>query len=154
MKEEEIYINIMKENWLHARHIETERMWFANIYAVIIVAVTAYVAQHGIGYFSIATLKIIVIVLLLISLIWFFITLKLNFAFKNHMDAIKKIFDDKKIPLGNDWKLYTGLPHSYSVIDYKLLFTIAFLLLAFYALAIGGLIYAIVCLCQGKLPLT
>ena len=145
-------MEILKENYLHARHIETERMWFANIYAVIIAAMAAYVAQQGIDSSSIATLKIIVTVLLLISLIWFGITLKLNLAFKNHMDAIKSIFEKKKIPLGKDWKLYIGLSHFYSGRDYKLLFTVAFFLLAFYGLAIVGLIYAIVCLCQGKLP--
>ena len=154
MEKDEIYINIMKENWLHARHIETERMWFANIYAVIIAAITAYIAQNGIESFTFATLKIIVIVLLVISLIWFFITLKLNVGFKIHTDAIKKIFEDEKIPLGKDWKPYTGLPHSYNLRTPKLFFTVAFLLLFFYGLAIIGLIYAIVCLCQERLPLT
>ena len=36
---------IYEQYWLHARHQETQRLWFTNIYAVIAAGVFAYLGH-------------------------------------------------------------------------------------------------------------
>ncbi len=93
MKNPEVFINILKENWLHARHIEIVRMLFANIYAAIIAGVLAYLGKSGLHIMPLAAL-------LVISIFWLCFTLKQNAEFANHMKSIENIFNDGKISLG------------------------------------------------------
>ncbi|MFC1983179.1 hypothetical protein ACFLV5_05310, partial [Chloroflexota bacterium] len=93
MANETTYIELMKENWRHARHVETERMWFANLYAVILVALFAYIGEKGMTIPPLAAL-------LVISVVWLLITVKLNASFAKHIKSVQNIFDDKKIDMG------------------------------------------------------
>ncbi len=101
------FIDIMKENWLHARHVESGRMWFANIFATIIVGTSAYLSKVGLDVLPL-------LVLLIFSLFCLWVTIKLNAEFANHMKAIETIFNDGKIALGDkkEWRKYMGMPLS------------------------------------------
>lgn len=35
-KEDTLLITILEQNWLHARHVEKRRLWFTNIYVLIL----------------------------------------------------------------------------------------------------------------------
>jgi hypothetical protein len=105
MDKEELFLEILKENWQHARHIETERMWFANIFAAAIVGAIAYLSKVGLEVYPLWVLIGFAVFCLLV-------TIKLNAAFATHMKAIESIFSDNKIILGDkeEWRIYMGMP--------------------------------------------
>ena len=142
MADESTYIEIMRENWQHARHIESERMWFANLYAVILVALIAYIGENWEKGIALAPL----FALLGISLVWLLVTLKLNASFANHIKSIQNIFDDRKIDMGTpeQWRKYMGMPLSYHQGLFNRAVRVQFLLVAFYCLSIVTLLGTIV----------
>ena len=109
MENSAVFIDILKENWLHARHVENGRMWFANIFAAIVVGTLAYLSKVGLEVLPL-------LVLLIISIFCLWVTIKANAEFANHMKAIEEIFNDGKIPLGvgeqTEWRKYMGMPLS------------------------------------------
>ncbi len=129
MADETVYIEIVKENWLHARHVESERMWFTNIFAAITVGTVAYLSKVGLQVPPL-------LVLLIFSLFCFLVTIKLNASFAGHMKAIESIFEDGKIALGNqnEWRKYMGMPLREGII-WKIL-RVSILSISFYVLAI------------------
>ena len=139
MENSEVFVDILKENWLHARHIETERMWFANIFAAIIVGATAYLSKAGLEVPPL-------IVLVVFSLFCLLVTIKLNAAFGTHMQAIESIFKDGKIVIGDkdEWRKYMGMPSREGWI-WKIL-SVGKLTLFFYSLAIIVLVVMIICI--------
>lgn len=104
MNTEDIFINILKENWLHMRHQETQRMWIANVFVALVVGVSAYLGKVGLEELS----WFAPLAFLIISVLCLLITLKVNHIFGITKDAINAIFDDKKIPLGKGWGKYVG----------------------------------------------
>jgi len=139
MEDVEVYLSIIKENKEHARHIETERMWFANIFAAIIVGTIAYLSEVGLEIPPLIILSLFAVFCLLV-------TIKLNSAFSYHMKAIESVFKDKKIFLGDkeEWRVYMGMPSREGRI-WKLL-SVAKLTVAFYTTAIIALCVLIICI--------
>ncbi len=131
MESEEKFINILRENLLHLRHQETQRMWSANVFVAIFVGASAYLGKEGLTGLPLA----IPVVFLIISLLCLLITLKVNYVFAKTKDAIIKIFDDGKISLGEqqDWEKYLLLLKSTG--GWECL-RVRFLYIALYALAI------------------
>ena len=113
MEKEEMYFNILKENWLHMRHQETQRMWIANIFVAIVVGTSAYLTTSG--NYKLEDIPIFIpVIFLVISTICFLITLKLNKVFVETKNSTKRIFNKKKISLGKgvNWRNYTGMLES------------------------------------------
>jgi len=104
MNTENMYINILKENWRHMRHQETQRMWIANVFVALVVGVSAYLGKVELKELS----WFVPLAFLMISVLCLLITLKVNHIFGVTKDAISAIFDDEKIPLGKDWEKYAG----------------------------------------------
>jgi hypothetical protein len=105
MKTDEVFMNLLKEDMLNLRHQETQRMWIANIFVAIVVGTVVYLTQSfkekDIPWF-------IPLIIFVISAICLLITLKLNKVFEETQNSIKNIFNEKKLPLGNDnqWQKY------------------------------------------------
>ncbi|MBA7663370.1 hypothetical protein ES703_71410 [subsurface metagenome] len=139
MDKEKLFVEILKENWQHARHIETERMWFVNIFAAIIVGTIAYLSEVGLEVLPL-------IILIVFALFCLLVTIKLNIAFATHMKAIESIFKDKKLLLGDkkEWRTYMGMPSRKGKI-WKIL-SVAKLTVFFYSLAIIVLGVMIICI--------
>ncbi len=133
-----VFIDIMKENWLHARHVETERMWFVNIFAAITVGTIVYLSKMGLEVFPL-------IVLLLFSLFCLWVTIKLNAEFGNHMKAIENIFEDGKIPVGKqtEWRKYMGMPLSAMGGKWRIL-RVGIAFISFYGVVIIALVSFII----------
>ena len=133
MESEEKFINILREDLLHLRHQETQRMWSANVFVAIIVGASAYLGKEGLTGLPLA----IPVVFLIISLLCLLITLKVNYVFTKTKDAIIKIFDDGKISLGEqqDWRKYVLLLESTGIWKMKFL-RVRCLYIALYAIAI------------------
>lgn len=39
--------SVYEQNWLHARHVENERLWFTNIYVIAVAGLLAYTFRKG-----------------------------------------------------------------------------------------------------------
>jgi hypothetical protein len=105
MDYEKVFVEILQENWRHARHVESERMWFANIFAAIFAGTIAYLSQVGLS-------RPPLVLLIILALFCLLVTIKINAAFGDHIRAIRSIFEDKKIYIGTGtkWRKYIGLP--------------------------------------------
>jgi len=132
------FIDILKENWKHARHVESERMWFANIFAAIFAGTIAYLSQAG---FSRPPL----VLLIILAVFCLLVTIKINAAFGGHIKAIESILDDKKIDIGEEeeWRKYMGLPKR-KCWWWKFC-RVSVLTILFYIAVIGFLSYKIAC---------
>ena len=104
MNTEDIYINILNENWRHMRHQETLRMWTANVFVALVIGISTYFSRVGLKELS----WFVPLAFFMISVLCLLITLKVNHIFGVTKDAIIAIFDDEKIPLGKDWEKYVG----------------------------------------------
>jgi len=82
---------VYEQNWLHARHIENERLWFTNIYAVVMAASLALMSEKGLIW-PLATF------LLILSLLGFFMCYALRGPFIQHSRM-------SEIILRREWQL-------------------------------------------------
>jgi len=101
MNTEDMFINILRENWLHMRHQETLRMWSANVFVAVVVGVLAYVSKEGLKELPL----FVPLALLIVSVLSLLITLKTNKVFVETKNSIISIFSDGKINLGSDWRV-------------------------------------------------
>ncbi len=127
---EDKFISILRENWLHLRHQETLRMWSANVFIAIVVGALAYLGKAGLkepGH--------IPIVFIVISTLCLLVTLKTNKVFVETKNSIINIFQDGKLSLGSqtDWRKYVGMLESTGV--WKIL-RIRYLYVALYVITI------------------
>jgi hypothetical protein len=76
-------LDLIKENFNHARHIENERLQFAQIYGAIVAGSFALSSTGGI---SIQLYNILLILLYIVGLFGFILTIKLSYEFANHME--------------------------------------------------------------------
>lgn len=65
---------VYEQNWLHARHVENERLWFTNIYAVVMAGSLALMSETGLIW-------PLVSFLLILSFLGFFMCHALRIAF-------------------------------------------------------------------------
>ena len=82
---------VYEQNWLHARHIENERLWFTNIYAVVMAASLALMSEKGLIW-------PLVTFLLILSLLGFFMCYALRGPFIRHSRM-------SEIILRREWQL-------------------------------------------------
>jgi len=121
-------LEALNQNWFHGRHVENERLWFTNIYAIIVAGVLAVIGSAGLERFN--QFYYLFIFLDIISIFGIIIVYKLNNEFKNHMVAIRNICEKLNIkefmalPLGGEG------PRRYKIISVKYAF------LGFYILMI------------------
>ena len=103
-KEIKILLTVLEQNWLHARHVENERLWITNIYVLIVAGVLSFLRFNEKGANLKISLSIIILFLIFFSLLNLFIIIKLNNEFKNHIKKIDKIVSILRV------KQYMGLP--------------------------------------------
>jgi lysylphosphatidylglycerol synthetase-like protein (DUF2156 family) len=77
-------IEALHENWLHARHLESERLWFTNIYAIIVVGVLTLREGNKYSYQTF-------LFLIIFSILGLIVTLKTAHDYENHIAAIERI---------------------------------------------------------------
>ena len=90
---------LLEQHWLHARHLENERLWLTNIYMLIVGALLAYTFGRGEAGFWPWSILVIIFIL---SLIGFFMShsLRIPFYYHSRMADIIQI---------KEW----GLPYNY-----------------------------------------
>lgn len=50
--DDEFLISILEQNWLHLRHVENQRMWFTNIYVIIVAGSLTFIGSQPMSFFS------------------------------------------------------------------------------------------------------
>jgi hypothetical protein len=100
---EENVLEALRQNWLHARHLETERLWFTNIYGVIVAGTLAFLGQYGINNH-----RHLMVFLFMLSLFGLLVVLKTSHEFGNHMRAIENSIETLHL------SKHLGFPTAYS----------------------------------------
>lgn len=91
-----IMLELLKENWAHGRHVETERLDFTSIYVAIVGGTLAFIGSD----FNIQTMWPIFTFLLIFSFLGFQLSKKWGNVFDGHMkkvEAILREFDEDEI---------------------------------------------------------
>lgn len=125
-----ILLELLKENWAHGRHIETERLDFTSIYVAIVGGTLAFIGSD----FNVTTMCPIFAFLSIFSFLGFQLSKKWGNVFDEHMRKIEKILDefskdgikgrdfmefpryDKKLPLSKTWKRTKNLFNGFYIL--------------------------------------
>lgn len=84
----------LEQNWLHARHQESQRFWLLNVYLLITLGIVSLISAKG--FFTI-TAVISLVFLFILSLSVFLVLIKLNAEFSNHIRAVQWIAEKLKL---------------------------------------------------------
>ena len=88
---------LLRQHWLHCRHLESERAWFMSVYAAIIGGVAAFVTFGSTGDSSVGIEGIglhmwwLVCFLVILTFVGFFLTIRWTHAFESHRVKVNKI---------------------------------------------------------------
>ncbi|MDR7857525.1 hypothetical protein [Tissierella sp.] len=87
-----IMLELLKENWAHGRHVETERLDFTSIYVAIVGGTLAFIGSD----FNIQTMWPIFSFLLIFSFLGFQLSKKWGNVFDAHMKKVQDILLELK----------------------------------------------------------
>lgn len=90
-----LLLELLKENWAHGRHVETERLSFISLYVVILGGMLAYLGEKFITEnFNMQNMYPFFTFLLMFSFLGFSLSRKWGSVFDKHMMKIEKILND------------------------------------------------------------
>jgi hypothetical protein len=119
-KQSDLFTTILEQNWLHLRHIEDQRMWFTNVYGVIVAGTLAFVSQNA--HIALDALRIILGFLLLLSVLGFGQTIKTNAEIGVILDKIHEMCREKGfldyvdfVKLRQGWRKIISIRRIYAV---------------------------------------
>jgi len=86
---------LLQQHWDHCRHLESERSWFMNAYAVVIGGVSAFIIGMRVEDLaeleSSSTFKFLVASLIVFTFFGFFYTVRWTYAFECHQERVNKL---------------------------------------------------------------
>lgn len=94
----------LEQNWLQARHVENELLWFTSIYAAIIAGSLSFIISGDTPLYDVSVLLPLFFILL--STIGTIFSVKLGLEFHQHTIFAKEIAKNKKVEL----EKYMGKP--------------------------------------------
>jgi len=109
---QELLKSIYEQHWLHARHVENERLWFTNIFALIVAGLLAFlgtVDRQLLSLFAIYAGGFI----LILSMLGYFLCLSWRAAFVEHTTLVREMAE--QYPELKDYAPYTR-PEIYRII--------------------------------------
>lgn len=87
---EELLKSIYEQHWLHARHIENERLWFTNIFALIVAGLLAFLGKELSSLFAIYAGCFIFI----LSMLGYALCITWRAPFVEHVTLAYKMLED------------------------------------------------------------
>jgi hypothetical protein len=90
--------NVFEQNWLHAGHDEDERLWFSNIYDVIVAGVLAFM---GGAEMSLEIYLPLILFLIMPTIIGIVVVIKLGLEFISTYPMLWRLL--KPLALENIW---------------------------------------------------
>ncbi len=82
-----LLLAVYEQHWLHARHCENERLWFTNIYAVILAGALSLFGGSVYSAFGVAVL----LSLMSLTVLGLLLSLKIKLIFLWHTDRADEI---------------------------------------------------------------
>lgn len=90
----ELLKSVYEQHWLHARHVENERLWFTNIFALIVAGLLAFLGtvedKELLSLFAIYAGCFIFI----LSMLGYFLCLTWRAPFVEHTTLVRKMLED------------------------------------------------------------
>ncbi len=92
MKERyEILLKVLEQNYEHSRHVENERLWFTNIYAIIVGAILTLISKNSLIFvYSL-------IFCFILSILGFLMSLRLKADFEDFLNKIIMVAKELKV---------------------------------------------------------
>lgn len=94
---DEFLKSIYEQHWLHARHLENERLWFTNIFALIVAGLLAFLGtidnEELLSLFAIYAGYFIFI----LSLLGYFLCLTWRAPFVEHTTLVNRMLKDLEL---------------------------------------------------------
>ena len=142
----ELLKSIYEQHWLHARHVENERLWFTNIFALIVAGLLAFLATTNNGVLS-ESARYAGYFILILSIVGYVFCLTLRAPFVAHTEKAKKLLEDSRLLEYDPYQ-----PEEiYRIIKIGWLSTHE-LFLYFYALMAGGALYLVLFVGESTKP--
>lgn len=93
---EKVLIEAFKQNWLHFRHVEKERLQFTYVYSILIIAILTLLARSGLNIFRDADSYSCSLVgfTVLLSFLGYFYILRANYVLSKYIKKIERITSD------------------------------------------------------------
>ncbi len=129
---EELLKSIYEQHWLHVRHVESERLWFTNIFALIVAGLITLLGTTGVGWSSSVFAIYAGCFIIVLSMLGYFLCLTWRAPFLEHTTLASRILEDSGL---KEYAPYTSKAHSRIKIGW---ITTHELFLYFYALMVGG----------------
>jgi hypothetical protein len=128
MSNDENLKTVYEQYWLHARHQEVQRLWFTNVFAVIVAGVFAYLGNSPDGAYSIYLLFF----LMVLSILGYFLTHAWNIPFVIFTRLAEKIaIFEWNLP--KEYQRFT----KYGKIEYRKPVSASKMIMIFYSLMIA-----------------
>jgi len=80
---------VYEQHWLHARHVENERLWFTNIFTAIFAGVISIIKD---SLFDLASVPLILF-LMILSIFGILVSIKFDSIYKTHKRAAELILE-------------------------------------------------------------
>jgi len=102
-----ILVEALKQNWLHFRHIENQRLQFTYVYSILVIAALTILIGRGLNTFRITHPYSLFLVgfVVLLSFLGYLLTLRANFVLFLFSEKIKKTAHD--LNLANHMALWS-----------------------------------------------
>lgn len=83
---------LLEQSWLHIRHVENHRLWFTNMYFLVVAGVLTYLSTQAPAFVTYAfpLLAIFLLLLAILGLVVCFKTDKVNHAYTETIENIVK----------------------------------------------------------------
>jgi hypothetical protein len=93
---EKILIEAFKQNWLHFRHVEKERLQFTYVYSILIIAILTLLARSGLNIFRDSDPYSCSLVgfTVLLSFLGYFFILRANYVLGKYIKKVERITSD------------------------------------------------------------
>jgi len=95
---EELLKSIYEQHWLHARHVENERLWFTNIFGVIVAGLLAFlgtVKPTDLSLFA----KFAGSFIFILSMLGYLLCLTWRAPFLEHTTLARKMLEDSQLEI-------------------------------------------------------
>lgn len=140
----ELLKSVYEQHWLHARHVENERLWFTNIFALIVAGLLAFLGtvedKELLSLFAIYAGCFIFI----LSMLGYFLCLTWRAPFVEHTTLARKMLEDLSL---KEYAPYTT--EAYKKLKGKIAANKLFLY--FYAFMAGGALFLLLYVGVGRM---
>lgn len=103
----DILENLLEQSWLHIRHVENHRLWFTNMYFLVVAGVLTYLGTQTPAFVNFI-FPFLAFFLLFIAILGLIVCFKVDKVDKAYCKAIENIVQETLRIRKNDFSKYLG----------------------------------------------